>query len=144
MAKMWYLVNDIEDFVNSARRLVFYCFGDKDQPVKPTDTIESLLEKMSEEEIEEMNSALPYNESLVIVKEHAKKKLDKTDNIEKYYITDKILYTIIEALNSRMVSNILNHLTNKGILESGYDAELGDFIFWVKEDNEETQKPETD
>jgi hypothetical protein len=38
-----------------------------------------------------------------------------------------------------MVSNILNSLVNKGVLDSAYDDEQNDFIFWVKE---EKQKPE--
>ena len=45
-----------------------------------------------------------------------------------------------------MVSNILNQLVNKGILESAYDEKSNDFIFWLKESigDEEKNKPETD
>jgi len=36
-------------------------------------------------------------------------------------------------------------LVNKGILDSGYDSEKNDFIFWVKEDaDNKEQTPETD
>lgn len=143
MAKTWYLIHDIENFVNSSRRLVFYCFGDVNQPIKPTDSIESIIDKMTEEEKEELDSSLPYSESLLIVQQFAKQKKDKYGNI-KYHITDSILNSIIEALNSRMVSNILNHLVNTGMLESAYDSDLGDFVFWIDEKNNETQNPETD
>lgn len=43
-----------------------------------------------------------------------------------------------------MVSNILNTLVNKGVLDSGYDSEKNDFIFWVKEDANNQETPETD
>jgi hypothetical protein len=48
-----------------------------------------------------------------------------------------------------MISNILNSLVNKGVLDSAYDSDQNDFIFWVKEEEEEddtksNQKPETD
>jgi len=143
MSKSWYEINNIEDFVNSARKLVFRFFGEENTDVKPAHLLDSTLYNISNEELEEMEQALPYNESLLIVQEHTKQKR-KPNEMVKYYINDEILYTIIEALNSRMVSNILHHLVNKGILESGYDAEVGDFIFWLKEQNDKTEKPETD
>jgi hypothetical protein len=48
-----------------------------------------------------------------------------------------------------MISNILNNLVNKGVLESAYDADLNDFVFWIKEEDEQNNKdskdfPETD
>lgn len=145
MSKRWYVINDVEDFTNNARQLVFKFFGETDNtPIKPTDTTESLVNKMTEEELKEMDSSLPFSESLLIVQQFAKKQINKQKK-ERYCITDDILQSIIEALNSRMVSNILLHLVSTGILESGFDAELGDFIFWVKEENDhENQKPETD
>jgi len=41
-----------------------------------------------------------------------------------------------------MVSNIINSLVKKGLIETAFDSEKNDFIFWVK-DNEQ-DKPETD
>ena len=45
-------------------------------------------------------------------------------------------------MNSRMISNLLNGLVSKGLVESSYDSELNDFVFWIKDENKE--KPETD
>ena len=50
-------------------------------------------------------------------------------------MNDKMFLAIIESLNERMVSNLLNSLVNKGLVETAYDDEDDDFIFWVKEDN---------
>jgi hypothetical protein len=48
----------------------------------------------------------------------------------------------IESLNSRLVSNMLHKLSMEGFLESAFDSNLNDFVFWVKEDeeNENTDK----
>ena len=49
-----------------------------------------------------------------------------------------------------MVSNILNQLVQKGLVESAFDTESNDFIFWVKDNDKlfknetETDLPETD
>lgn len=48
---------------------------------------------------------------------------------------------MIETFNSRMVSNMLNNLVNKGVLETAYDSESDDFIFWTK--NDTNQPPDT-
>lgn len=127
----WYYINDLKDFVNSSRRLVFKFFGH----ISDQDPDSALLDidKFTQEEKEELEQSLSYEESLSIVKELAKKQKNKKTKIDRYCINDKILQEIIEALNSRLVSNILNNLTNKGVLESGYDAEINDFVFWVKD-----------
>ena len=56
-------------------------------------------------------------------------------------VSDDLFISIIQILNDRMVSNTLANLVSKGLVESAYDSELDDFIFWVKENYE---KPETD
>ena len=40
-----------------------------------------------------------------------------------------------------MISNILSGLVNKGLVDTAYDSQSNDFVFWVKEDD--TKKPET-
>lgn len=127
----WYYINNLTDFVNSSRQLVFKFFGH----ISDQDPDSALLniDKFTDEEKEELEQSLSYEESLSIIKELAKKQTNKKKKIERYCINDKILQEIIEALNSRLVSNILNNLTNKGILESGYDSEVNDFVFWVKD-----------
>jgi len=47
-----------------------------------------------------------------------------------------------------MVSNILQGLVQRGIVETAFDDESNDFVFWVKNNEENTEekneKPETD
>ena len=42
-----------------------------------------------------------------------------------------------------MTSNILNGLVNKGIVETAYDDETNDFVFWIKNENKK-EKRKTD
>lgn len=139
----WFLISNFEEFVDHSRSLVFNLFGQVNEIVE--DSLTSCLSTMTKEEIEEMNITLSHEEASVIIKNHARKQINKKSQEIRYSITDKILGEIIEDLNGRMVSNILNTLVNKGVLDSGYDSEKNDFIFWVKEDaDNKEQTPETD
>lgn len=140
----WFFINDFDDFVDHSRSLVFKFFGAINE-LDDNDSFTSILSGMSQEEIKEMDETLTHTEAAIIVKNHAKKQVNKKTKEIRYCITDKILQNIIEDLNSRMISNILNSLVNKGVLDSGFDTDKNDFIFWIKDQNDNTnQKPETD
>ena len=53
-----------------------------------------------------------------------------------YVISEKKYMAMIESFNQRLVSNMLKNLTQIGLLESAYDSELNDFIFWIKEQDQ--------
>jgi hypothetical protein len=133
----WFFINDFDEFVDHSRSLVFKFFGEVNNIAD--DSMTASLAKLSHEEIKEMDQTLTHEESATIIKNHAKQQINRKTKQIRYCLTDKLLQSIIEDLNSRMVSNILNSLVNKGILDSAYDDEQNDFIFWVKE---EKQKPE--
>lgn len=148
MPTEWYIVYDINEFVDSARALVFKCFGNTNGSGE-SDIFADLLSGLSSDELTELNNTLSHEESASIVKQRVRKQVNKNTKQERYAINDVILMQIIEELNSRMVSNILNKLVNQGVLESAYDDESNDFIFWIKEDHDQnnqakSEKPETD
>jgi regulator of PEP synthase PpsR (kinase-PPPase family) len=139
----WFFINDFDDFVDHSRSLVFKCFGESNKAAD--DSLTASLASMSKEEISEMDETLTHDESAIIIKNYVKKQINKKTKKIRYCLTDKILQSIIEDLNSRMISNILNSLVNKGVLDSAYDNEQNDFIFWVTDDNTKSnEKPETD
>jgi len=133
----WFFISDFDNFVDHSRSLVFKFFGEVNNIAD--DSMTASLAKLSREEIKEMDETLTHEESAIIIKNHAKQQINRKTKQIRYCLTDKLLQSIIEDLNSRMVSNILNSLVNKGVLDSAYDDEQNDFIFWVKE---EKQKPE--
>lgn len=133
-----YIVKNIEDFINSSRALVFNSFGKhQDESI---DIIDMCIDPIEKNEIDNI---LSFDESEIICKELLKKQKNKKTNNIRYIINDSIFSKIIESLNDRMVSNILNGLVNKGLVETAYDESSNDFIFWVK-DNENKERPETD
>jgi hypothetical protein len=83
---------------------------------------------------------LSHKEALLIIKELVKKQKNRKTNQIRYTINDSIFADIIYRLNDRMVSNIVSGLVQKGLIETAFDDETNDFVFWIKEE----EKPETD
>jgi hypothetical protein len=131
-----YIIDDLEEFTLSARRLVFNGFGKglADDP----DEFLGLMNEQSAELAEEMDEVLNQKESLIIVKNLAIEQKNKYKDISRFIIDEKIFSKIIEALNTRLVSNLLASLSAKGMIESAYDEKLNDFVFWVN-DNEDDE-----
>jgi hypothetical protein len=140
MKKDKYIIDNLEKFAESARRLVFNGFGKA--KIEDPDEFTDLLNNISPEDMQEMNETLTQKESLIIIKEIAKEQINKKTKEIRYIIDEKIFSKIIEAIHERLVANILTSLASKGLIESAYDDKLNDFIFWCKED--ENVNPETD
>jgi hypothetical protein len=144
MKDNWYVIHDMDAFTNHVRVLVYNAFGsglseDKDDP-----EIDDLI-SVKPEDKDELDKILSFEESLNITTQIVKKQKNKKTNSIRYVVNDIIFSEVLESLNDRMVSNLLNNLVNKGILETGFDNETNDFLFWIKDnDNKKFEKPETD
>jgi hypothetical protein len=132
-----FVIKNIDYFIDSTRKLVFNGFGKEISSVDSIDKI--LFDDMSIEEISEMDKVLSISETETIANNYLKKQQNKITGKTRYLLTESGFCDIIEDLNSRMVSNILSQLVAKGLMESGYDSELNDFVFWIKDD-ETTQQ----
>lgn len=135
--KDWYVVKDLESFIDSTRALVFNNFGKQ-----KNDTWDEIKLSVLPEEQEELDSVLSYSEALLITQETLKKQTHKTTSQTRYLVSDARYRKLIDAFNHRIVGNLLRSLVNKGLVESSFDNETNDFIFWVKDDTKE--QPETD
>jgi len=125
----WYQIKDLTGFINHARELVFKSFGQINE--EANDSITYTLNELAPKDKEELDKILTYDECLIMIKNHIKTKISKKTKKESYYINDTILGEILESFNSRMVSNILAKLVSDGLLDSAFDTEKNDFIFWV-------------
>jgi len=123
-------ITDLDKFVECSRVLVFDSMG-KDKNCDIGD-IKHEISDLSDEELSELNRTLNQEESLLI----CKKFLTQKKNSDRFIISNKKYVDLIDALNARMISNMLNSLVNRGLLETAYDTESNDFIFWIKEDEE--------
>jgi hypothetical protein len=133
----WFVVKDLDGLINSSRVLVFNNFGKNNTE---TDMLSTTIDETDQDELD---AILSFEESKAIVKDLLKKQNHKTKKIVRYLLNDNIFLQIISSLNDRMVSNILGSLVKKGLVETAYDSESNDFIFWIKDD-ESNNSPETD
>jgi hypothetical protein len=140
--KEWYIIRNLPEFIDHARRLVFKFFGQVNED--SNDSLTAMLSSLSMDEEKELDSTLSFAECENIAKQFLKKKNNKKTKTISYYINDSILMKMLESFNNRMISNILNKLVNNGLLESAFDEENNDFIFWVKDDENKKETPETD
>jgi hypothetical protein len=136
----WYVVSNLSEFTDKIRLIVYNNFGAWENKSE----LDILIDDVKESEREEFDKILSHQESLVIVKENVKTQRNKTTKKIRYILNDDIFTEIVYKLNDRMVSNVMMGLVQKGLVETAFDEEANDFVFWVKNDKEEIEKPETD
>lgn len=137
----WFIISDLSDFTDKARAIVYNNFG----TWQDRSDLDILIDDVRDEEQEEFDKMLSHQESLVIVKENVKVQKNKRTKKIRYILNDTIFADIVHKLNDRMVSNIIGNLVQKGFVETAFDNEANDFVFWVKEDDKnKEEKPETD
>ena len=125
---MWYTINDIDRFVESTRVLVYSIFGEQNKNIEEIDLS---INSLNEESLKEINNCLTQQESMTIAFEFIKPVQNKKN---LFKISESRYVEFMESLNSRLVSNILVKLTKEGLLESAFDEESNDFVFWAKSD----------
>tara|TARA_R100001163_G_C5041104_1_gene179229 strand:+ start:841 stop:1245 length:405 start_codon:yes stop_codon:yes gene_type:complete len=132
-------ISNLEKLINFSRKLVYHNFSEENNDL----TDEAFLDKVEnikDSDHEEMNHLLPYSESKVIFSPYVKKVISKKSKHISYRMKEDDYDDILTQLNRRMVSNIVKDLVNKGMVESAFDNEKNDFVFWVKEDDKYSEE----
>lgn len=124
-----YVITDIDKFVNETRKIVFGGFG-HDHSDEEGKEYDDFMDQLTDADLEELDRTLTQKECITIVHSYVKPRKTKSGKI-RYIISDQIFTNIIEDFNDRLVSNLLNELVQKGLVESSYDEEANDFIFWI-------------
>ena len=132
-----YIITDIDKFIDATRVLVYGLLGNKEAHVDSDINMD--YQQLSDLEKTEIDSCLSLQECKVIAQDflHIKRYKKKR---EQTIISDKQYMLLIEAINSRLVSNMLSKMVNNNLLESAFDEEANDFIFWVKDEDDNTKK----
>ena len=125
----WFVITDLNEFTEKVRNIVYNNFGKwhDNQDVDIEQTIDNVADK------QDLDKILTQQESILIVKELVRRQKNRDKTKTRYIVNDEIFLDIVEKLNSRMVSNVLKELVAKNLIESSYDSELDDFVFWVKD-----------
>jgi Mg/Co/Ni transporter MgtE len=126
--EMVYVVKDINKFVDETRRIVFGAFGETSEEMN----LDDFIDQLSDTDIEELDKTLSHEECMAILHDKVTPRKNYKGEL-KYVISEEKFSEIIEDFNSRLVSNLLNELVSKGLLETGWSDEDQDFIFWLDE-----------
>jgi len=127
MQKETFVIKDFDGFIQASRVLVFDSFSENKDKVLNTD-----ISKLHETELSELDSILSQQECLLISKDFTRSQINKKTKEKRIIITESDYIAMIEAFNTRMISNMLNNLVSKGIIDSAYDDQKNDFVFWLK------------
>lgn len=129
-----YSIIDIEVFIEKTRVMVYNFFGQSELPI---DEVDMEIDNLEEEARQELDNCLSQKEAEMIAFEHLKKTKNKKGEII-YILSEVKFMKIIEDFTLRITSNILNSLAAKGLLNTAFDEETNDFVFWAKEDDKDT------
>lgn len=130
-----YDIYDLEMFVQKTRVLVYNSFGASSEPI---DEIDMDFENLNKDQQKEIDNCLSEKEALNIVLEHILQKRDRDGNIINL-LSEENFMAIINDFSLRMTSNILNTLASKGLVDSAFDEETNDFVFWAKDLDDENE-----
>lgn len=149
MKDNWLEIVNMERLVNFSRRLVFYNFDDKHADLDDDDFMDKISKIDTNTDDVEMDKLLPFDECETIFRPMLIIKIHKKTKKKSIFIEQEKYEDFLEQLNQRMVSNIVKGLVMKGVVESAFDNEKNDFVFWVKHkelDNLDgyDEAPETD
>jgi hypothetical protein len=141
MSQDWFVIKNIEEFTDKTRAIVYNNFGKWESE----SSVDQMIDSIKDSDRSDIDKVLSHQESLVIIKQTVKKQKNKKTNKHRFILNDDLFTQIVLDLNSRMIINILNDLVQKGLVESAFDTESNDFIFWVKDENKKNfEQPETD
>lgn len=143
MGEGWMEIVNLDKLVDFSRKVIYYNFDEANDGLNDEDFMKK-IEKIEQKDSEEMNRVLPKDEAKAIFLTFAFKKRNKTTHKTAMFIKELDYEEVLAQLNQRMVSNIVKGLVSKGLVESAFDNEKNDFIFWVKgndsNENKETNK----
>lgn len=141
----WMEIVNIDKLVDFSRRVIFYNFDEENNDLDDKDFMKK-IEKIEHKDSAEIDKVLPTNEVKAIFSDVVVKKRNKKTKKINLFIREEDYEEVLAQLNQRMVSNIVKGLVAKGLVDSAFDSEKNDFVFWVRTDYDDrkSENPETD
>jgi hypothetical protein len=131
-----YQITNLAEFLDASRVWLYTIYGG----LNPSESMEIRYIDLETDEQEEIDKVLNIKEVLNIAQQYI--KFDEHNGL--WIITENQYEELLIELNGRMTSNLLASMVSSGILESAYDSEINDFVFWRtnEKDNNEQQADE--
>ena len=124
-------VVNLNRLVEFSRQLIFYNFAVDDDSEEADDEFISKVKNIKKEDKKELDRLLPFQETKLIFEESIIKQRHRKTKKIRYLIKQSDYDDVLIELNSRMVSNIIRSLVKKGLVETAFDNDKNDFVFWV-------------
>ena len=141
MSNGWLEVVNLEKLVKFSRKVIYYNFDESNSKLNDESFMEKIENISNEKDDAEMERVLPYKEIEAIFGEFLQRRNSKETKKKAWFLKEKDYNIILEQLSERMVSNIVRGLVKKGLVESAFDDEKNEFVFWVKgNDNKRKEK----
>jgi len=127
----WLEVVNVDKLINFSRKIIYHNFDEENNDLTDTEFLQKVDASTDQEDEKEIESLLPLGECRAIFKPFLVRVLSKDDLY--YKIKEDDYDEILIQMNRRMVSNIVKGLVAKGLVESAFDNDKNDFVFWVKD-----------
>ena len=127
----WMEVLNLDKLADFSRRIVYSNFDEDNDKYSDEEFLDIVGEmKLNKENYEELEQLLPIKETTLILKSLCIVKNRKKRTV---YLIKEIDYDeFLVQLSQRMISNIILGLVKKDLVETAWDDEKNDFVFWVK------------
>lgn len=135
----WMEIVNLDKLIQFSRKLIFYNFDEANDDLD-TEEFMNKVERIKDRDIHEIELLLPIKECRQIFEELTMSKRHKKTKILTHFIKDDNYDIVLERLNQRMISNMVQGLVKKGVLETGFDNDRNDFVFWIKKDDDADNK----
>lgn len=132
MKAEWLEISDKEKLIDWSRRFVYTTFGSNDDEKFDIEEIMKEMDALDDEHIQEMDRIIPLVDTKNIMSQFVKKRRNKITGRIGLFIKEDDYQIFLTELNHRMVSNTVSGLVAKGLLESAFDNDKNEFVFWVK------------
>jgi uncharacterized Zn finger protein len=127
----WLEVVNVDKLIKFSRKIIYHNFDEDNDDLTDTEFLQKVDASTDQEDEKEIESLLPFGECRAIFKPFLVRVLSKDDLY--YKIKEDDYDEILIQMNRRMVSNIVKGLVAKGLVESAFDNDKNDFVFWVKD-----------
>lgn len=131
----WMEVISLDKLANFSRKVIYYNFDEQNNSLGDREFLEK-IDKIEHTNNKELDKVLPMDETKAILSDLTFKKRNKKDKKVYTFIKESDYEEALLQMNERMVSNIVKNLVSRGLVESAFDSEKNDFVFWVKKDEE--------
>lgn len=130
-------ITNLAEFLDASRVWLYTVFGG----LNPVESMKMRYKDLKLEEKEEIDKVLNIKEVINISKDYV--VFDEHEGT--WSITENKYEELLIEMNARMTSNLLASMVSSGILESAYDSEINDFVFWrTDKDEKDNNEQQTD